>query len=62
MLPIILNNLFTRHRKDMAAAEKARERARLAQRIAPRAPEGEALQQAKDEADRKLQESKADKA
>ena len=64
MLPIILNNLFTRHRKDMAEAEKAREKARLSQRIVLRASEGAALEQAKAEAELKLQsaQDKTDKA
>ena len=36
MLPILLNSLFTRNRKDMAAAEKARSDARRNQRVVPR--------------------------
>jgi gamma-glutamyl phosphate reductase len=47
MLPIILNNIFTRNRKDMAAAEQARSKARMLQRLTPRANESEAQAQAK---------------
>lgn len=47
MLPIILNNLFTRHRKDMAEAEKARAEARLNQRLTPRVVEGDGSEQDK---------------
>lgn len=36
MLPILLNNLLTRNRNDMAAAEKARSDARRNQRVRPR--------------------------
>ena len=35
MLSIILNNVFTRNRQNMAAAEKARHDARVHQRILP---------------------------
>lgn len=41
MLPIILNSLFTRNRKNMAAAEKARSEARRHQRVMPREAQGE---------------------
>ncbi len=42
MLSIILNNLFTRNRKDMAAAEKARHTARRHQRLNVHKPEPDA--------------------
>ena len=45
MLSIILNNVFTRNRQNMAAAEKARHDARVHQRTLPHktAAEGHAL-------------------
>ncbi len=42
MLSIILNNLFTRNRKDMAAAEKAKHTARRHQRLNVHKPEPDA--------------------
>ncbi len=42
MLSIILNNVFTRNRKDMAAAEKARGEARRHQRFKPHKSEADA--------------------
>jgi hypothetical protein len=63
MLPIILNNIFTRHRKEMAAAEKAREKARLGQRLSSRAQEAQSPEPAQDEAPLKSPraETQADK-
>ncbi len=53
MLPIILNSLFTRHRKEMADAERARSKARIGQRVpapshsrdVPQPPQAEAKPQ-----------------
>ena len=42
MLSIILNNVFTRNRRDMAAAEKARHDERVHQRVRPHKTEGDA--------------------
>ncbi len=42
MLSIILNNVFTRNRKDMAAAEKARHDVRVHQRVRPHKASGDA--------------------
>ena len=42
MLSIILNNLFTRNRKNLVAAEKARHDVRVHQRLKPRKTDGDA--------------------
>jgi hypothetical protein len=47
MLPILLNNLFTRNRNDMAAAQKARSDARRHQRVRQSSSTEETQAQAK---------------
>jgi hypothetical protein len=47
MLPIVLNTIFTRNRRDSAAAQKARSDARRNQRVLPSPSTEETQAQAK---------------